>query len=395
MSSDSAEAQWSIGGEFVSQDDFTAHMERLPLFMDNEKEQSVGNDAYAAIQAIRDECTPREMLATYKESGNDAYKIGQHRYLDAIEYYSLALQHAENLLAEEDPDHPLHAEAMERVREREEKLAQNSDDEDEDIDIDQTPAPQLVSTVYSNRALVHLRMQNYGRCFNDCVNALKLNADNIKAMYFAAKACMALTKPQEALVFLHRACALFPDKREVVALRDSAQAAVEKDERRKVRQEVDKQADAERKATLDRVIREHGVKEAEGTLFDLSHYQPTVQYDADADTLHWPVLLVYDEYEQTDFIAACSEQHRLVDHLSQMFPPHGALAPWDTKNAYTLPKIEVYFRDERRGKYIRVNPKLRLKKILCMQDLHVHDRVPVFYIVSKGSNAFRKKWLQS
>nr|XP_013805837.1 PREDICTED: tetratricopeptide repeat protein 4-like [Apteryx mantelli mantelli] len=62
-----------------------------------------------------------------------------------------------------------------------------------------------------------------------------------------------------------------------------------------------------------------------------------VHLDADGN-LNWPVLFLYPEHEQTDFIAAFHENTRFIDHLMVMF---AELPPWDLERKYLPDSLEV------------------------------------------------------
>ncbi|PVD22998.1 hypothetical protein C0Q70_16259 [Pomacea canaliculata] len=51
--------------------------------------------------------------------------------------------------------------------------------------------------------------------------------------------------------------------------------------------------------------------------------------------LHWPVLLLYPEYAQTDFIQNFCENSTFEDHLVQMFGPDTEPPPWDIEHKHT------------------------------------------------------------
>jgi hypothetical protein len=57
----------------------------------------------------------------------------------------------------------------------------------------------------------------------------------------------------------------------------------------------------------------------------------------------WPVLLLYPEYGQSDFIRAFSEHDSLDAHLDQIFSPHQPPAPWDAERKYVREDLWVYF----------------------------------------------------
>jgi hypothetical protein len=123
--------------------------------------------------------------------------------------------------------------------------------------------------------------------------------------------------------------------------------------------------------------------------------------------MHWPVMFLYEEYMQMDFVADFAESHTFGQHLEIMFPP-GQILPWDLERKYVLPKLEVYFianqvepvvvgqgrrqySDERRRK-IRVKQSTDLRKVLTHRE-YVITGYPVFYIVVEGSD-FKEKFLK-
>jgi hypothetical protein len=74
------------------------------------------------------------------------------------------------------------------------------------------------------------------------------------------------------------------------------------------------------------------------------HYLPEiveVAINEDASgRLHFPVLLLYDEYMATDFIQDWEEKQTLKEQLTQVFSER---APWDEEGKYRMDTIEVYF----------------------------------------------------
>ena len=63
----------------------------------------------------------------------------------------------------------------------------------------------------------------------------------------------------------------------------------------------------------------------------------------DDGKLHFPVLLLYDEFMATDFIQDWQEDLILKDALRPVFAEQ---APWDQEGDYRLDTIEVYFEAE-------------------------------------------------
>lgn len=107
--------------------------------------------------------------------------------------------------------------------------------------------------------------------------------------------------------------------------------------------------------------------------------------------LHWPVMFVYPEFEETDLISSFNENDRMADHLYAMLEEESP--PWDKDRKYTLANIEVYFEDSARGKLCLVKNSSCLKDILSDSRFVVKQRTPAFIILSKEST-FRTTFLQ-
>ncbi|KAB0402533.1 hypothetical protein E2I00_002566, partial [Balaenoptera physalus] len=81
----------------------------------------------------------------------------------------------------------------------------------------------------------------------------------------------------------------------------------------------------------------------------------------DGGRLSWPVLFLYPEYAQSDFISAFHEDSRFIDHLMVMF---GETPSWDLEQKYCPDNLEVYFEDDDRSELYRVPPKSTLLEVL-------------------------------
>ncbi|WAR23173.1 TTC4-like protein [Mya arenaria] len=118
-----------------------------------------------------------------------------------------------------------------------------------------------------------------------------------------------------------------------------------------------------------------------------------VTMDANS-VLYWPVMLLYPEYSETDFIQMFCESHRLIDHLSHMFgaetePPH-----WDPDRRYKPHTVNMYFEDRDSEKLIKVNKESTLSKVLKHKKYVVYDGTPSFFLTVAGSE-FEKIFLEN
>ena len=136
------------------------------------------------------------------------------------------------------------------------------------------------------------------------------------------------------------------------------------------------------------------------------HFLPEivdVNIDIDKDGfLHFPVLILYDEYMATDFIQDWKEDVKLKEQLKGLFNER---APWDDENKYRLDTIEVYFegncttpldpkdksKESCNKKYIKCDLNDTLLDVL-RHKFHIVSQYPVLKIVVKKS-AFREAFL--
>ncbi|KAL0604409.1 Tetratricopeptide repeat protein 4 [Plecturocebus cupreus] len=81
----------------------------------------------------------------------------------------------------------------------------------------------------------------------------------------------------------------------------------------------------------------------------------------DQGRLSWPVLFLYPEYAQSDFISAFHKDCRFIDHLMVMF---GETPSWDLEQKYCPDNLEVYFEDEDRAELYQVLAQSTLLQVL-------------------------------
>ncbi|KAJ8749087.1 hypothetical protein K2173_013694 [Erythroxylum novogranatense] len=329
-----------------------------------------------AIQALKESAA-----LELKEQGNQYVKMGKKHYSDAVDCYTRAIN---------------------------QKVLTNSEN----------------SVLYSNRAHVNLLLGNYRRALTDSEEALKLCANNVKALYRAAKASLSLNLLTEAKSFTKRGLEHDPGNEEMRKLASKINSL--KIEQDKHETEVSK-AVAEAKTILS-AIEERGFKFGKAMFRELTGLRKPV---LDKNNIfHWPVLILYAEAMSSDFIEDFCEMDMFSAHLDMMFSESAPSLPWDSENHYTREAIELYYeagstnllskseilhyllegtvgacseinndkKDKFVGsnhgkgssKWVKVNEKHKLSDILKEPNF-VIPGIPVFYVVSKRS-AFYKEF---
>jgi hypothetical protein len=119
--------------------------------------------------------------------------------------------------------------------------------------------------------------------------------------------------------------------------------------------------------------------------------------------LHFPVLILYDEFMATDFIQDWPEDDKLSVQLRQLFAEQ---APWDEEGIYRMDTIEVYFeadqtkaldpKEEPASKHNKKYVKCELNQTLLdvlKHANHIVPQYPVLKIISKANPDFKESFL--
>ncbi|KAM9109519.1 tetratricopeptide repeat protein 4 isoform 2-T2 [Megaptera novaeangliae] len=323
------------------EDQWEEEFEKIPLFMKKAPSEidPQENPDLACLQSIifDEERSPEEQARTFKDEGNDYFK--EKDYKKAVISYTEGLK---------------------------KKCAD----------------PDLNAILYSNRAaaqyylgaLCHLELKNYVEAVNWCDEGLQIDATEKKLLEMRAKA----------------------DKLKRTEQRDIRKAKLKE-------KKEQNQNEALLQAIVARNIRlvseaagedEDSASEGLGELI-LSGLTSENLYGArlsvdDGGRLSWPVLFLYPEYAQSDFISAFHEDSRFIDHLMVMF---GETPSWDLEQKYCPDNLEVYFEDDDRSELYRVPPKSTLLEVLQHPRYFVKALTPAF-LVCVGSSAFCRNYLR-
>jgi tetratricopeptide (TPR) repeat protein len=361
-----------------------------PLFQPrmSEAEAAVSGIAQAVRNAEYDEIdTPFALANEAKGKGNEAFARGAEWFPNAIRHYNEAIGHATKAgEAEVDPDHPQPHAARPTAKRRRE-------------------ARRLLSVCHANLAAIYLARGKYITAVDSSDRALRLWPDNSKAAFRAAKACLALGRAAACLDYCEAGSladadnagafdALVKEAREAVARQDrmAAQSAKEA---------------AEREASLARVraaCTERGLRVGPPVFNSMKRTRAEPYVDAEGG-LHWPVLLLYPETSQSDYLEDVPESATIADVLAHMMMP----PPWDAGGAHVPANIDVFFRTHvckpipmqqawtsvaeeagpeeawRTSRMVRVPHDCPLLAPLLQAEYVIAD-IPVFYIVARKTS---------
>ncbi|KAH9591296.1 Tetratricopeptide repeat protein 4, variant 2 [Schistosoma haematobium] len=110
---------------------------------------------------------------------------------------------------------------------------------------------------------------------------------------------------------------------------------------------------------------------------------------------HWPILFMYPEFGQTDFLRDVIESSMIIDCLKLVFDVNQPPPPWDPKRLYSLEDdaIEVYFEHDIMKKFILCSPQCTIKKLTKQNGFSVgRDLLIILHVISKRSTHFYSSW---
>ncbi|XP_050969473.1 tetratricopeptide repeat protein 4 [Labeo rohita] len=349
--------------------------DKVPMFMKTAPENidPEKHPDLACIQSIihDDDRTPEEKARGLKDEGNDYFK--EKNYKKAVVSYT-------------------------------EGLKKNCTD------------VELNAILYTNRAAAHFYLGNMRSALNDATAAKKLKPDHIKAIIRGAQCSMELRNYAGALQWCDEGLRLLPTDKKLQELRATADKQKREADRDARKAKVKAKKQQNDKEALLAAIKERGIKllktepsqhrgsdsedddgGASRALSDLELDGIGSQeatgarvYMDEQGVLHWPVLFLYPEHSQTDFISAFCENSSFIDHLAVMFGEE--LPPWDSDRKYQPQNLQLFFEDPEKGHLYQVDLEKSLLNVLQHQRCLVKAGTPSFIVLVSGS-PFSKQFL--
>ncbi|KAI9179635.1 HSP70/90 co-chaperone [Blastocladiella emersonii ATCC 22665] len=347
--------KWAMSPETLEED-----MNAVPLFMrslPSDADDAEANPELAALQSLIYDGTPEEIAENFKNQGNEMYRDGPKYYTHAVQFYTKG--------------------------------------------IDQKCADaKLNSVLYSNRAAVHFEQGNFRKCVNDCIEAIKLNQGNVKAYFRAGRAYTRLERFNEAVSALTQGLTLDANN-------GSMKVALEEATKKKHAAE---QADAERAASaaaaaaaesqVTAAIERYGIQTA---TLDTHSALPSAEYashrptwDRETDTLTFPCLVLYPEFNQSDFITHFDVRSTFAEQLQPILDE--APAPWDPSHTYRSKDVDIFFltfdTDANKRRLVKVGKKLSLLTVLKLPWARVVNGVVEFLVLHR-TNKFCTDYVET
>ncbi|KAF7663956.1 hypothetical protein LDENG_00194030 [Lucifuga dentata] len=359
-----------------SESNWEEEFDKVPMFMKSLPEDFDPKQypELSCLQAIihDEDRTPEEKAKSLKDEGNSFFK--EKTYERAIIAYTAALK-------------------------------ENCGDQDTN------------TVLLTNRAAAQFHLGNVRSALKDAAAAKKIKPDHLKALIRGAQCCVELRKFADAIQWCDEGLKVHPTDKKLQELRaaaDKQKRAAERDARKA---KVKEKKMLSEKETLLAAIKERGIKLlqhekpprcgsdsededggssaaiAELNLDDMNSQEATgVRVFVDEKgAMHWPVLFLYPEHQQTDFISAFCESSCFIDHLMVVFGEE--LPPWDTDRKYLPQNLQLFFEDEEKETLYQVNPEASLLEVLQHKRFFVKAGTPSFLILVNDS-PFSKQFLK-
>lgn len=301
-----------------SEEDRQAYIDGLPEMSLFEDHIIPGDPMVDAMQALIEEGETTQTLALHwKKKGNQMFSDGKTKnkmyFKNAIQYYDDALAHG--LDAMKNPPEEL----------------------DDTID-----TVQLVSTILSNRAAVHLEIKNYRSCRSDCARAIWYWKGNVKAYFRGASASLKLSKPEDVIMYCVKGLSVTPDSKILKKLITQGKLMhIKVMEAEKKSEKLQKQKEFKTMA-FKNVCMQSGIRMGYPVVNDQRVLDSLGKVGVEDNQHYWPMLVLYSQHGTSDFIQAMGENDMFIEHLANMFPEEGPFCDWDTDHEYVASKLSIY-----------------------------------------------------
>ncbi len=246
----------------------------------------------------------------------------------------------------------------------------------------------------ANRAAAQFRLGNFRSALLDCRLALAEDPEHAKALRRAVDCCMELKRFAEAKEF----CDKMEPSRESLELRKTIVKSEAEEERNKRRRNAEEKRKRKEEEKVLNAIKERGIN-VDGDELTLAALEPThpaaarkrVHFDEEdenASRLIWPVLFMYPEFGETDFIEAFAEDETFEAHLDVMFGEEKA--PWDVNGAYKVDALRLFYEDKGKLRLCKVDPKRQLGDVIKEKTFKVSGGTPAFIVLVQDSDFYKE-----
>jgi hypothetical protein len=197
---------------------------------------------------------------------------------------------------------------------------------------------KMNAMIYANRSMAHWVLENFGHGIEDAQKSIVLDRNYTKAYYRGAKCAVSIKKNDLARKLIDLGLKTDPPPTEqTLAEFDAILKACDENDAYAAKvarkHKIKERSAAAGSNQLVRKIEAFGI--AVGSRCEVSSDQwaqfgSKLPHIEDDGTLHVPMLFLYDEYSQSDFMADVAADCTVGEVVTELLP-----FPWDTQQRYT------------------------------------------------------------
>ncbi|PFH31686.1 tetratricopeptide repeat-containing protein [Besnoitia besnoiti] len=372
---------WNVSPEYLQQLQEKYRHENFPLFMDELPSNLEDNPHLVALQQLAYEGeTAKSVAEKLKQEGNNWLTIGARNEEEKLEQ-----EEREKAAGKRD-------EQKRNKKRYNAKMALECYSAGLDQQCGDKP---LEAVLLSNRAQCHLVLGELVSCVNDCRAALRLDPDNVKAYYRAARASLLLELYRQSVAFAVAGLQRDPENAQLKQVKAEAQELWEKRQGKKDSHRQKELSDAKKTPSVSDVLHTRGISVV-APVYSIapivSHCSgPYVKRDEKGfPRLFFTVALLLDEVMVSETIVDFDECNCLGDYLSHMFPLSSKRQEgdpdspsWDVEKKYTVDRLCAYYECGMPGDLLFDVP-LDMPLIVMLQIVKRIAGIPVFHILVRS-----------
>jgi len=268
---------------------------------------------------------------------------------------------------------------------------------------------EVSAVLFANRAAAHFRLENWRSALKDCVGARRYQPSHKKAIDRGVECCLNLAMYAEAIKWCDAALILDPKDEKALTQRKEAERKKKGQDRDRRKQELMLKKERARKAAMIRAVKDRGLRVGDladlGTVdvdledvdavdaLDLSAFESNhpsgakVVVDESDGSMTWPVMFMYPEYGETDFIQAFNEKVTFQSQIDVMFGAENR-PPWDADGKYTAHNLLLFYEDKKATKLMPVSRERTLLEALSEPTYQIYGGTPTFVVLPNNCNFF-------
>lgn len=251
--------------------------------------------------------------------------------------------------------------------------------------------------LYFGVAKCHMYLTNFGKAKEAVKQGVKYKKTP-EIYHCGAMSRFHVQKWQECVDYCKEALKLDKEHTPTKELMSKALTHVMEEKKKMDEMSLINQLEAAKKEKVYKEVMKYGIKIGHKLHFLPQDIGASLYID-DYNTLHFPVILLYDEFMQSDFIQDFPANSTFRDQLKLVLSQP---APWDPSHRYKLDNISVFYETnmseplddrveviESDKKYKQVDLDSDLLSVL-REESHIVPQYPIFIIVAKDFPEYGK-----